>query len=259
MRNVAELFSPSAPLVSSSANDRDGLRQFVAHGCGRPQILNRVAAFGDGLISPIESAVQRLDGLSGMLGQQVTCTLKAEHQPLKALQQRVVQLPRDARPLGDAFIQQCICGLLPLRNVHDCTDEIQIRKPTNGGPPDGVHVLDRTISELQAILMLKVGVITRIHLHLLYEAGAVVGVDNIYNHRKCRGDVRIEAEDSVRFARPEQIAGRRVPAPAAGLTQGLRFGQKRFASTDGLPPPAFSGCSERSCRIPLPGFPSRPG
>src|SRR4029077_10750779 len=39
-------------------------------------------------------------------------------------------------------------------------------------------------------------------------------------------------EDSVRFARPEQIAGRRVPAPTAGLTQGLCLSEKGFAPTD---------------------------
>src|SRR5262245_58518674 len=82
--------------------------------------------------------------------------------------------------------------------------------------------------------MLKVSSITRIHLRLLHEASAVVRVDNINNHRQCRGDVRADAEDAVRFARPEQIAGRRVPAPTAGLTQGLSRGQKRFASTDGF-------------------------
>ena len=31
--------------------------------------------------------------------------MKAEHQSLKTLQQRVVQFPRDARPLVDAFIE----------------------------------------------------------------------------------------------------------------------------------------------------------
>src|SRR4029077_7943081 len=41
-----------------------------------------------------------------------------------------------------------------------------------------------------------------------------------------------ETEDSVRFARPEQIAGRRVPAKTAGLTQRLCLSEKGFAATD---------------------------
>ena len=52
------------------------------------------------------------------------------------------------------------------------------------------------------------------------------------NHRKCRGDIWFEAEDPVRFARPEQVAGRSIPAPTSGLTQRLCLCEKRFTSTD---------------------------
>ena len=59
----------------------DRLRQFVAHDRRRSQILNRVAAFDDGLIRPIESAVERLDGFPRVGGQQVARTLEADISP----------------------------------------------------------------------------------------------------------------------------------------------------------------------------------
>src|SRR5262245_24841234 len=66
-------------------------------------------------------------------------------------------------------------------------------------------------------------------VHLGFEAGAVVGMDDIGDHRNGWGDVRCEAEDPVGFARPEQLACGGVPAPASRLTQILGFGEKRFA------------------------------
>jgi hypothetical protein len=50
-------------------------------------------------------------------------------------------------------------------------------------------VLDRTVAELQAILVLEVCAITCVRLHVVLEAGPIVRVDDGDNHRKCRGDV----------------------------------------------------------------------
>src|SRR5262249_56704908 len=119
-------------------------------------------------------------------------------------------------------LQQGVRGPLAVGDVHDRADKIQIRKATNSGAANGVHVLDRTIRELQAVLVLEACAITGIHLRLVYKAGAVVRMNDVDDHRHRWDDLRCEAEDPVRLARPEQLSGRRVPTPAASLTQGLR-------------------------------------
>ena len=68
MRNVAGLSLAIGTVRELFGQRRDRLRQFVADGCGRPQILNRVAAFGDGLIRPIERAVECLEAFAGCAG-----------------------------------------------------------------------------------------------------------------------------------------------------------------------------------------------
>ena len=91
-------------------------REFLSRGCELmfqialqrrvgPQALNRIPALGDGLVSLADGPVERADGLFGAPGKQVARRLEREHQPLKALQQRVVQLARDARTLVDARLQ----------------------------------------------------------------------------------------------------------------------------------------------------------
>src|ERR1035438_2994445 len=67
-----------------------------------PQALNGIPALGDGLVSLADGPVERADGLFGAPREQVARSLEREHQPLKALQQRVVQFARDARTLIDA-------------------------------------------------------------------------------------------------------------------------------------------------------------
>ena len=68
------------------------------------QVLNGIAALGDSLVSLADGAVKRADGLFGAPGEQVARRLEGEHQPLKTLQQRVVQFARDTRPLLDALL-----------------------------------------------------------------------------------------------------------------------------------------------------------
>ena len=47
-------------------------------------------------------------------GSRLRAAWKREHQPLKTLQQRIVQLARDTRPLLDALLQAHVEGLLQL-------------------------------------------------------------------------------------------------------------------------------------------------
>ena len=66
-----------------------------------------------------------------MRGQQVARALKAEHQSLKTLQQRIVQFPRDARPLVDAFLQAQI------EIVRDLPHTEPIQRPNKDQDRDG--------------------------------------------------------------------------------------------------------------------------
>ena len=83
--------------------DRD--REIVAFDGRRAQALHGVAAFGDRLRRVINRTIQFLFGLGRALRQQVRRGLELQQQAVEALQQRVVQLPRDARPLVDAFVE----------------------------------------------------------------------------------------------------------------------------------------------------------
>src|SRR5262245_12250130 len=93
---------------------RNGLRQFVAHDRGRSQVLNRVTAFDDRLIRSVESSVECLEGLRRVRGQQVTRALKAKHQSLKTLEQRIVQFACDSRPLVDPLVEPQVEGMCDL-------------------------------------------------------------------------------------------------------------------------------------------------
>src|SRR5690349_12330233 len=66
-------------------------------GCTQP--LYSVPALGDRLIRPIKPDLKCFSGLRRTPREQVDASLKMEHQSLKALQQGVVQVSRDAGPL----------------------------------------------------------------------------------------------------------------------------------------------------------------
>src|SRR5262249_31378216 len=104
----------ASTVVQLFGQPRDRLRQLVVHDGGRSQILNRVTPFGDRLIRPVERDVECVDRLRGLRGQEIARALKLKHQPLETLQQRVMQLPRDPRPLVDTFIETYIEGVCDL-------------------------------------------------------------------------------------------------------------------------------------------------
>src|SRR6266850_2538215 len=53
----------------------------------------------------LQSDVERLHGFARSPGKQVAHRLQAEHQSLKALQQRIMEFASDARPLTYALFQ----------------------------------------------------------------------------------------------------------------------------------------------------------
>src|SRR5712691_5272587 len=66
-------------------------------------MLNLVAAFDDGLVGTIESLFETFLRLAGR--KKIVYGLKMEHQRLKTLQQRVVQLAGDSSSFGQAFFK----------------------------------------------------------------------------------------------------------------------------------------------------------
>ena len=95
--------------------DRD--REIVTFDGRRPQALHRVPAFGDRLRRVFNRTIQFLFRLCRALRQQVRRGLEPQQQSVEALQQRVVQLPRDARALVDAFVEASLVLTRDLANA----------------------------------------------------------------------------------------------------------------------------------------------
>src|SRR5579864_8828707 len=72
-------------------------------GCTQP--LYSVPTLGDRLIRPINRGLECFPGLRRTPREQVDASLKMEHQSLKALQQGIVQIPRNACALANALFQ----------------------------------------------------------------------------------------------------------------------------------------------------------
>src|SRR5208282_3958407 len=67
--------------------------------------LYRIPTLSDRLRSLIDRTLQCLPGFLRAFRQQISCRLKAQQQSVKALQQRIVQIPGNAGPLVDALFQ----------------------------------------------------------------------------------------------------------------------------------------------------------
>src|SRR5260370_1696892 len=67
------------------------------------QLLNRVTAFGNRFCRTVDGSLQCANRLLRLLRKHVANCLKSENQSLKALQQRVIQLSRNARAFGQPF------------------------------------------------------------------------------------------------------------------------------------------------------------
>ena len=105
------------------AERADGDGEIVGDDGGRAQVLNRIAALGDGLRRAIDRALECLLRFGRTLREHVDRGLKAEQHAVKALQQRIVQLARDARALVDALVQAQI------EFVRDPADAELVRGP----------------------------------------------------------------------------------------------------------------------------------
>ena len=94
-----------ASVASSSPRALIAMARLLRFDGGRPQALHRVPSFGDRLRRMFNRAIQLLFRLGRAVRQQVRRGLEPQQQAVEALQQRVVQLPRDACALGDAFVE----------------------------------------------------------------------------------------------------------------------------------------------------------
>src|ERR1017187_1947842 len=82
----------TAPILGVPEFLTRGSEQVFQALLSRPQaqVLNGIAALGDGIVSLADRPVERTDGIFGAPGEQVARRLEGEHQPLKTLQQRIV-------------------------------------------------------------------------------------------------------------------------------------------------------------------------
>src|SRR5271168_4715825 len=88
---AGELFTQRGHSVGQLGNRRGGT-----------YVLNRVAAFDDSLIGPIEDLFESFLPFAGR--NQTVYSLKMDHQRLKTLQQRIVKLTGDAGTLVDTLL-----------------------------------------------------------------------------------------------------------------------------------------------------------
>ena len=105
------------------AEGPDRYGEIVAFDGRRAQALDRVPAFGDRLRRVFNRTIQLLLGLSRALRQQVRRGLELQEQSVEALQQRVVQVARDACALVDTFVEP------PLVIASDLTEADAIARP----------------------------------------------------------------------------------------------------------------------------------
>src|SRR5437773_9473111 len=80
----------------------DGCGKVVSHSGRLAQVLYGVPAFGDRFTGLIDRAIESFLSFCRTFREQVRNGLEPEKQSVKALQQRVVQVPRDACPFADA-------------------------------------------------------------------------------------------------------------------------------------------------------------
>src|SRR5262245_19876859 len=84
----------------------DRFRQVVRGGGGISQTIDCFASLRDRVIGALERLCELVLGFSRR--QEVVDDLETKHQSLKTLEQRVMQLSRNARTLGDALVQSSV-------------------------------------------------------------------------------------------------------------------------------------------------------
>src|SRR5882672_10916705 len=92
--------SPDAPLMPGKYWKRRSMTPPKPLPRHAMQILHCIACLGNGLGGVIERRFQYLPGINGASGEQVVGRLKTQQQPMEALQQRIVEIPRDASSFG---------------------------------------------------------------------------------------------------------------------------------------------------------------
>ena len=105
------------------AESRDGLSQVTALDRRGTQPLHGVPSLGNGLRRLIDRALKDLLGLGRTRSEQLASRLEQKQQSLKALQQRIVQIARDAGALSHALLEARI------KTFRDLTQTQLIERP----------------------------------------------------------------------------------------------------------------------------------
>ena len=93
--------------------------------------MHGLAALGDRLIRAVEGLFEFI--LCFSLRKQIVHYLKPEHQPLKTLQQRVMQIAREAGSLADAFVQAHV------EFARDLMEPVPVQPPEQCQKSDGAQ------------------------------------------------------------------------------------------------------------------------
>ena len=125
----------------AQGSDRDS--EIVAFDGRRPQALHRVAALGDRLRRMFNRDIQFVFRVCRAFREQVRCGLESQQQTMKALEQRVVELPRNTCALADARLERERERVLHLTHPELVRRPQQCRKQTDAQGTKPVRLVVR--------------------------------------------------------------------------------------------------------------------
>src|SRR5258706_9881182 len=110
---------------------------------------------------------------------------------------------------------------LALGGIHHRPDKLESARLVSLGTSHNMDMFDGTIRHQQPMLKIKILPILRRAFDRLFHLSRVFGMNALEDifHGWCHGSVVLE--DSKRFLRPGDLAGRNSPAKTSGVTEPL--------------------------------------
>src|SRR5262249_28130891 len=142
--------------------------------------------------------------------------------------------PRDMSQLSLGVLQGFL-GLLALRDVHDCSHELDPAGLMCVGTSDNANVSDRPVGHQQATFMIEVLAIARRATDGLSYQSGIFRMTTLERQPLAWLRRSVVSENPKCLLRPQEFARRDVPPETARLAQSLRFSEERLAA------PQFGG------------------
>src|SRR5579863_3840597 len=125
---------------------------------------------------------------------------------------------------GFAFLQASRQGLafflgaFALRDISDYTDVLEVAEVVSSGMRNHVEELDCAVSHENSMLDIQVHGVLRGTIPKLLQAVSVLGVNSVEYHIERRIRSSCEAQNPVRFVRPNEFATGDLPSKSSRMT-----------------------------------------